>query len=153
MPEYRIEIQAAFQRFKPPALTDITTPRNEILLERHGKLLIVRTELRDVAKQELRFPLATLAIFPSDTQRNDTHIATGLNNALSRYQKIPMLAVAHDAAVISGQFTISQHQSIMNYTVLQFQLLTFLSNLIGCMNLYRTGNKKGSHNEYMLKTQ
>ena len=36
MSEHRIEIQAALQRFKPPTLTDIATPRNEILLERHG---------------------------------------------------------------------------------------------------------------------
>ena len=31
--------------------------------------------------------------------------------------------------------------------------LTIPSNLIGCMNLYRTCSKQSSQNEYMLKTQ
>ena len=82
-----------------------------------------------------------------------TVIATGLNDITSRSQQIPIPTLAHNAAVISGQFAIRQHQSIMNDTIRQFQLLTFPGNLIGSMSLYRTCSKQSSQNEYMLKTQ
>ena len=49
MSEDGIEIDAALQRFKPPSLTDITVPGNEILIDRECKFRIVRFETGNVS--------------------------------------------------------------------------------------------------------
>ena len=50
MSEDGIEIDAALQRFKPPSLTDITVPGNEILLDRECQFRIVRIKTGNISE-------------------------------------------------------------------------------------------------------
>lgn len=57
MSEDGIEIDAALQRFKPPSLTDITVPGNEILLDRECQFRIVRIKTGEYIRASQTSPI------------------------------------------------------------------------------------------------
>ena len=119
MSEDGIEIDAALQRFKPPSLTNITAPGNEILLQRERYLRLIGIKARNISQHYKRLPLAALAVIPSDAQGNHTHVTTGLYHSIGRNQQIPMLTVFKYSPVIAREFTLFiDDQCIMNNAVI-----------------------------------
>lgn len=104
--EYGIEIHATLQGFERPAMIHIPRPRDEVLLQCERHLGIVRLILGHESHKQVGFPLSALAVIPTNTYGDKTHIATELQDVLRRNQARPTLTIIMYALVITRKVLI-----------------------------------------------
>ena len=100
--KHSIEVKATLQRLKAPVVFHIYRPRYIVLLQRHGNLGVVAIIFWHDAKEQMRFPLPTLSIIPTNAHRYKAHIATKLHYLLCGDKVIPAATVAVYATVVTG---------------------------------------------------
>ena len=84
----------------------ILSPRNEVLLERHGEFATCALVGRNITEEKVGFPLSAVTIIPSQSSRDHTHVACVLNDELCGNQRGPMLTVTVHALVIVTLFCL-----------------------------------------------
>ena len=75
-----------------------------ILLQGHRHLGIVGVIFRYVTEEQLRLPLAMLAIIPAHSKGEQSHVATSLQDGLRRDECSPIAAITVNAVVIATMF-------------------------------------------------
>ena len=75
-----------------------------ILLQGHRHLGIVGVIFRYVTEEQLRLPLAMLAIIPAHSKGEQSHVTTSLQDGLRRNECSPVAAITVNAVVIATMF-------------------------------------------------